>query len=315
MFKKQLLTTGMILNCMLAIALLSGCNKSDVEKPTQVAAKVDGKEISVHQINQVLKSAKNVSPENAPKVKQEILEKLIDQQIILARAEKENLDRTPEVVLAIEAARRDIIARAYLQKLVSDSVKITDQDVKTYYDEHPGLFAKRRIYNLQDIALEAGVDVSAFLNDEFVKQKSMQEIAESLKAKGIKFSGGSYARPAEQIPLDVLPKLQDVKDGETKVLPIGSSLHVIHLTKSQPAPIDMATASPFIKNYFMNIRGKKVEEEQVARFRKEAKVVYTGEFVAPETSTTREAPNDSVRQSDSKAAVDPAIEQGVAGLK
>jgi len=304
--------------CAMLPLLLVACGKGEGGKsPTQVAARVDSTEISMHQINQVMKTAKNVTAENAPKVRQEILEKLIDQQIILDKAEKDNLDRTPEVMLAVEAAKKEIIARAYLQKLVSSSIKVNDAEIKKYYDEHPGLFAKRRIYNLQDIGIESNPELLATLKDDVAKQKSMQEIADALKGKGIKFSGGSYNRPAEQIPLDILPKLQDTKDGETIIVGMGPATHVIRVVKTQSAPIDLNAATPFIRNYFMNIRGKEFVESEMKKLRKEAKVEYMGDFAAATASAPTTSPSVSADKpsEDGASAKKSAIEAGVAGLK
>jgi len=312
-FKKATFVLSAIL-----MLILVGCGKGDNNtKATQVAASVNGTEISMHQINQVMKSAKNVTAENAPKVRQEILEKLIDQQIILDKADKDNLDRTPEVVMAIEAAKKDIISRAYLQKMVASSVKVTDQEIKKYYDEHPGLFAKRRIYNLQDIGMENNPGLLEFLKGDAIKQKSMQEIAETLKSKGVKFSGGSYNRPAEQIPLDILPKLQDAKDGEAIVVEVGNAIHVIRIVKTQAAPIDVSAATPFIKNYFINTRGKQFVEDELKKLRKEAKVEYMGDFASQAASVPNSSPATPVEvpAKEVKSVNKSAIEAGVAGLK
>jgi len=280
------------------ILVLSGCGKGgEATKATQVAASVNGTEISMHQINQVMKNAKNVTAENAPKIRQEILEKLIDQQIVLDKADKDNLDRTPEVLMAIEAAKKDIIARAYLQKMVASSVKVSDQEIKKYYEANPGLIG--------------------ILKDEISKQKSMQEIAEILKSKGVKFSGGSYNRPAEQIPLDILPKLQDAKDGETIVVEVGPAIHVIRVVKTQSAPIDLNAATPFIRNYFMNTRGKEFVEAEMKKLRQEAKVEYMGDFASQTASTQALESKVSAEKpaQDNNSAKKSAIEAGVAGLK
>lgn len=307
-----------IISLSLATALqLVGCEKGDSKKSsTQVAAKVNDAEISMHQINLLMKSAQNVTAENAPQVRQQILEKLIDQQIIVEKANKENLDRTPDVMMAIEAAKKDILARAYLQKMVAGSVKVTDQEVRKYYDEHSGLFAKRRIYSLQDIGVEKTPDANAILVEDSIKQKTMQEIADAIKAKGIKFSGGSYTRPAEQIPLDILPKLQNLKDGEMVVLEIGNAIHVIRVIKAQDAPMDLAASTPLIKNYFMNTRGKQAVEDEMKKFRKESKIEYMGDFA--KSSATKSVNPDSpvvTKPSDDKPVKNSTIEAGVAGLK
>lgn len=82
-----------ILALSLAIGL-AGCGSKDDKKPaSQVAAKVNAEEISVHQINFVLSrsGAGNVTPEQAPKVRREVLEKLVDQQLAVEQAIEKSL--------------------------------------------------------------------------------------------------------------------------------------------------------------------------------------------------------------------------------
>ena len=73
------------------------------------------------QINQVLQRANTngASPEAAKAMGREVLEKLIDQQLAVDQATEAKLQRSPEVVSQIESARREILARAYLQQLAS----------------------------------------------------------------------------------------------------------------------------------------------------------------------------------------------------
>lgn len=300
--------------CLFIVAL-SACGKSEDKKSLgQVAAKVDGTEISLLQINQVMRSAKNVTSENAPAMRQQVLEKLIDQQIVVDKALKENLDRTPDVMIAIESAKKDILARAYLQKMVSSGVKVTDLEVKKYYDEHPELFSKRRIYNLQDIGLEKNDSLFSSLKAQIEQQKSMQEIADGLKNQNIKFSAGSYTRPAEQIPLEILPKLQQLQDGGVVVLEVANALHVIKIVKSQEAPIDFSAATPFIKNYFINTKGKQVVDDEMNKYRAEAHIEYMGGF-AVKNKTGDTAQQVIQTAPNSKQGEKSELDKGIAGLK
>jgi EpsD family peptidyl-prolyl cis-trans isomerase len=62
---------------VLALALAGGCGKSDDKKATQVAAKVNSDEITVHQIDNVLARTPNITAENASIAKKQILDRLI----------------------------------------------------------------------------------------------------------------------------------------------------------------------------------------------------------------------------------------------
>src|SRR5574343_1793305 len=134
--------------CALVVAVpLAGCSddKSGSKGANQVAAKVNGAEISVHQINSIPSKENGVTNDNAAKARKEILDRLVDQQIAVEQAIAKKLDRNPEVLLNSESARRDILARAYLEQIAAAQPKAGDDEIRKYYDEHPDLFAKRRV--------------------------------------------------------------------------------------------------------------------------------------------------------------------------
>lgn len=318
------------LSIVLVAVALAACGKGEDKKTsTQTVAKVDGTEITMHEVNLLLKGVPNVNQDNAPAVRKQVLDKLIDQQILVEKANKESLDRTPEVIMAMEAAKKEVLANAYLQKLIATSAKTSDGEVKTYFKEHPALFTQRRIYTFDDLGLERNDVVLATIKEDVAQQKSLHEIAGWLKDNDIKYSNGSYTRPAEQIPLTMLPKLQDAKEGETVIVETGNAVHLIHIVKAVDAPIDLAAATPFIKSFFMHTRGKELVDEKMKQFRKEAKVEYTGEFamannasappaavpVATATDTKIAAKIIEPKANESKPSKDLSIEAGVAGLK
>ncbi len=294
--------------CSLSISLLSACNKeSDQKVSTQVVAKVNDAEISMHQLNQVMKEIPNLTAENAVETRKLVLERLVDQQIVIEKANKESLDRSPDVIMAIETAKKDILAKAYLQKILANAAQINDREVKKYYAENKSLFANRRIYGLQDIVTDTSAETLMLLNASVEQGKTIQEIASSLQEKGIKYAGTAYTLPAEQLPLDVLPKLQNLNVGDTIVLTIDNNAHLLNITKIQNAPLNLAAATPSIKNYFVNTRGKALIEEKIKQFRQEAKIEYMGDFtVLADKSKNMPAKKDM--QSTS-------INAGVAGLK
>jgi EpsD family peptidyl-prolyl cis-trans isomerase len=256
-----------------------GCSKpSGQSNPTQVVAKVNGNEISVHQINQALKNTSGLDAQNINLARREVLEKLIDQQIAVEQAESGKLDRNPDVVMAIDSAKRQIIANAYVSELISSSVKVNEVDVQKYYDENPALFSQRKIYFFEDMLIENKDNMKLTGAEETLKFKSSQEFTDWLKSKNYNFSGGYYVRPAEQIPLDVLSKISTLNAGDAIILGSPNNLHAIFITNVQSAPVKIENAKPAIKTYLTNTAARTLVTNKIKELKDQSKIEYLGEF-------------------------------------
>jgi EpsD family peptidyl-prolyl cis-trans isomerase len=289
--------------CLAAVA----CGKKD-PAATQVVASVDGEEISVHQINAVLGKAGGVTPENLPKAKVEVLGGLVEQQLAINLAVSKKLDRSPDVVAAIEAAKRDIIARAALADIAASLPKPTDEEAKKYFDDHPELFSQRRVFSLQELALRKDTPGIAQVREKVASAKSMDELAAWLKDKNIAFSANAGNRPAEQIPLEVLPKLHAFKDGQIGVIEANDSYLIVRLQQSLSQPVAEAKALPTIKLFLANQRGAEAVKAAKADMKAKAKINYFGEFAGGEDAFKAKA------EAEAKAAA-AAAEQTRAKAK
>jgi EpsD family peptidyl-prolyl cis-trans isomerase len=269
-----------LVSALVALALVAGCgNRSGGKAAGQVAAKVNAAEITVHQVNYILGRTPNVKPQAAGEAKRQILSRLIDQQLAKQEALQSELDRSPDVVLAIEAARSEILARAHLENIAAARPSPTEEEVKRYYAEHPELFAKRRVFSFEEILAGPQEGLAGALREQIDKGSTMQDIAAWLKSRDTKFAANSGVRPAEQIPLDVLPKLQEMKDGTTRLFETGGGrVNVIRIVASNPAPIDEATAYPRIQQFLVNRRSSEAVAKEMKRLRDKAQIVYFGEF-------------------------------------
>jgi EpsD family peptidyl-prolyl cis-trans isomerase len=268
---------------LLAVAITAGCGKKDENKDkvaTQVAAKVNADEITVHQVNNVLGRTPNITPETAPQAKREILGRLIDQQLAKQQAIDKKLDRSPGVMQAIEAARIEILARAYLEQIAAAQPKPTAEEIKKYYADHPLLFVQRRIFSLEEIVVLPKEGLAPKLQEQVAKARSLKDIAVWLKSQDAKFTVNRVTRPAEQIELDLLPKLQAMKDGEIRLFQIGGHLNVLHVVATKAAPVDEANATPPIQQYLFNERSREAMVREMKRIKDQSKIVYLGEFAS-----------------------------------
>ena len=261
-----------------AAALLAACGDKKDKAASQTAVKVNKSEITVHQINFVLQQQRNLRPDQADAASKQILERLIEQELALQKADDLKLDRDPRVVQQLEAAKREIIARAYLEKVGEAAPKPTPEEIKKYYDEKPALFKERRIYSIQEIGIEAKPEQVDGLRAKLAAAKNINEFVEYLKANDFKFVGNQAVRAAEQLPLQSLDAFAKLQDGQA-VLNVGpNGVQVVVLANSRSQPVTEEQARPAIEQFLLNDRKRKLIEDDVKKMRADAKIEYVGKF-------------------------------------
>ncbi len=315
--------------CFLASAimaltlLVSGCSGKDAQTlTTQVAAKVGSEEISIHQINQVLsRSTMAISaPQSVQALRADVLEKLIDQQLVVEQAIEARLHRSPEVLAQIDAARREVLARAYVQQLTNTIPRPAIEESQKYFRDHPQLFSERRVFSLQEIQLTPDSGVAEQVREQLAGGKSMGDVAAWLKAHDIPFGSGAVTRAAEQIPLDLLARLQAFKDGQSAIVETPRGVTVLRITSSQAAPVTEEAALPRIEQFLMNQRGAEALGQTMKRLRAKATVSYSGDFAKAAAPTATASDQATPAPKEKAAAADPsnagsAVEKGTAALK
>ena len=318
--KQFRLSLNQTLLLSMAVIFLAGCNGKH-QPATQVVAKVNNDEISIHQINSALARIPNLSPANVASARKEILDKLINQQLAVQQALDKKLDRSPEVMMMIDASRREILTRAYLSQLVSGSAKPTDEEVKQFYTSHPQLFAERRIYNLQEIALQKPHPSVGDLQSR-VTGKSMADIAASLKNDNITFASNGGTRAAEQIAIPILTELAKFKDGETGVIETPEATMIIHIESTQLAPVKEDVALVRIPQFLANQKAKAIINDKFAQLKSQAKIEYMNEFAGisgnakggtAAVSTTGKSTTDTKTPVDDSTRAETTIVKGIIG--
>jgi EpsD family peptidyl-prolyl cis-trans isomerase len=304
---------------LLCALTLTACGaKDDAAQATQVAAKVGSSEISVHQINQVLSRSPvaGSTPEALKTASREVLERLIDQQLAVDQATEKKLHRSPDVVAQLEAARREVLARAYLQQVAAGVAKAAPEEVSRYYQDNPALFAQRRVYTLQEIRIPqaaAALPALPALRELVQKSRPAEDVAALLREKNIPFTGGNASRTAEQLPLDLLPRLHALKDGQSLVIEGGQGATFIRIAASQQQPVSEAQAKPGIEVFLNNRRVTETVNAEMKRLREATTIAYLGDFERKEAPTDAPAPTEAPK--DKPAGEANVIERGLQGLK
>ncbi len=259
--------------------LLAACGDKDAPKAaSQTAAKVNKDEITVHQINFVLQQQRGLRAEQTDAASRQILERLIDQELAVQQANALNLDREPRVVQQLEAVRREVLARAYAEKVGESASRPTPEEIKAYYDANPALFSQRRVYSLQEVRIEAPEDQIPALRERLQASRNINEFVEYLRGAGLRFNANQAVRAAEQLPLASLQTFARMQDGQAIINAAPGGAVVVVLAGSRSQPVAEEQARPAIEQFLLNERKRKLLEEDRQRLRKDAAIEYVGKF-------------------------------------
>lgn len=261
-----------------AALLGAGCDKKKDAGAAPAAAKVNKEAITVQQVDQVLQQQRGLKPEQAEAASRQVLDRLIEQELAAQKAAELKLDREPRVVQQLEAGRREILARAYLERAGEAAVKPSAEDVAQYYEANPALFKQRRIYNLQEINIEARPEQVAQLRAQLAQTKNINEFVEYLKANDLRFGGAQAVRSAEQLPIASLAAFAAMKDGQAMLHTTPGGAQLIVLAGSRLQPVTLEQATPAIEQFLLNGRKREMMTKDMKALREAATIEYAGKF-------------------------------------
>jgi EpsD family peptidyl-prolyl cis-trans isomerase len=264
---------------LLVVFLLTpaACERAAADRPaTQLVAKVNGIEISAEPMRAA-----------APGAAAQALEKVIDRELLVQKALAAKLDRDPQVAHAMESARRQVLAQAWLDRAATAAAggsrpEDRSAEVRAFYQENPALFAERRIYRLRELVVPAPAELLETLGAEAARAQSLDEVVAWLRSRNVKFSAhyhaGVMTQPAEHLPLAFLPRLSRMQPGEIAVFPTPPGASVIQLVHAEDAPLGESQAAPVIEQFLAGRKRLESAAAEVRRLREVATIEYLGDF-------------------------------------
>lgn len=173
-------------------AFLSACGQKDTAAPASASvvapvATVDGKPISNELFEFYVKNVvRRPMSELTPEQKQQALEDLIRMHVVAENALKSGVEKDPEVALALELTRLNLLTRAVIQKQIKDPP--SEQELRTEYETFTAEQPKYE-YHARHI-LVATEPFAQTLIEKLNKGGNFAELARKESMDGSKSDGG-----------------------------------------------------------------------------------------------------------------------------
>ncbi len=300
-----------LLSCVaLATALLAGCGGGDpaASAPAgQAIARVNGQELTVHQLQaEAASQPQPTDPAAAQKVKEAAALALLDRALLVQAASIDGLEREPAVVQQVARSREQVLASAYLQRVMAEAGTPTESELKAYYDAHPELFAQRRGYVLAQVVTDGTVP-RAELDAQGRQLATPADLVKWLRQRGAPAQLRTVTLAAEQMPTAVLARLSELKPGQALVASIGDAVQVNYLLDTRPAPVLFTDTRPAIEQLLTVQRRQEAAQRELERLRAAAQLTWLGEFAkTPPQRVEAASPSAPPAAAGANAAADVA---------
>lgn len=267
---KSIITTAFI-----ALTLTS-CQK---KASGQTVAVVNNEEITSSDLNAELANAKIPPSAATPEVRNQVLQQLIDRRLLEQQAKSDGVDKSPEFLNQQRRLTGNLLINMLVSKQVNTAQVPTSAQISQYESEHPGIFAKREIWTLDQLIYPLPKDaaVLAKLNASM----SLDQVAQVLTAAGIQFTKTTRQVDSAVFPENIYSQIQNLKPGEPFIAngPDKAVASVISARQAAPLPDDKARAVAL--NGIRKDQVDKFINDRVKSLKATAKIEYQPGFAPP----------------------------------
>lgn len=256
---------------LIVAAGLSACGNKE-KKAGQSLARVNGEDITFLQINDELNRA-GVQPGQEEAARKQLLESLIDRQLVLAEAMNNKIDRTPEVMQAIERSKAQIIVQAYLQNVTARIIPPSKAEINEYFESHPEFFSKRKEFDLQQLII-ADQNFSAELKSFVDSAKSLDEVAAWMDKHDVPYRRARTTLTNADMPPEIASKLLTMSKGQLFLVEQAGNKKLNVLADIKDSPVTAVNAALQIEQFLFNKKNKEAVDVEVAHLRSLAKIEY-----------------------------------------
>ncbi len=269
-------------------ALVTACGHKSDDKSATVAT-VNGENITQNELDFAIKQISAARPGASAPDAATVLQGMVEQRLAVQKAEKDKLDRNPNVLQSLEAARKDALARYYVEQLGAKVPKPSADEVKAYYDAHAANFGQRNIYTIQKVDARVTPDQAGPLAASVQAATGAAAVVDLVKSKASDSKVSQSSQAAESLgPL--LPKISTMSVGQTIAIPQPQGLTALTIVAIQPQPVSLAQAQASIEQALWNQKKREALLAEVKDLRSKARIEYLGKFAsgtasAPAAST------------------------------
>ncbi|NPA95201.1 MAG: peptidylprolyl isomerase [Thermodesulfobacteria bacterium] len=249
----------------------------------KILAQVGKYKLTLKEFNDQIRSLPpqlQMAVQRNPELKKQLLDRWVQLNLMALEARKQKLQDKPDVKKRIEEMTNALLAQEYMMENVSDKAKVTDKEIKEYYDKHKSEFMQPEQVRARHILIKVPANATKKQWEE-ARKKALEIRAKLLKGEsfaklaqkysddpGSKTRGGDlgYFRKGQMVP-EFEKAAFALKKGEISQ-PVKTTFgyHIIKLEDKKPAKqrsfqeVKQEIRQKLLRQKQMELRNKIVEK-------------------------------------------------------
>jgi len=286
----------------IAVAGLAACQGSNssssssktAAKDAKVVATVNGTKITSEDFDREVKALPEYirAMADTPQGKKEMIDTLVMRELILQQASKDGVDKSKEVEEKLAELKKRIIVDTYLKKKVEEQSKLSDEELKKFYEQNQDKFKAGEQIRASHILVKSEQEAQILL-DQLKKGGNFEELAKSKSVDSSAAKGGDLGWFGKGNMVPVFEKAAfALQEGQLSgIVKSDFGYHIIKLTGKRPAglqPFDEVKDQ--IKAAIMPQKQQQVFMQLKEDLKKGAKIELTEDKAAPAEKPATPAP-------------------------
>lgn len=222
----------------------SGSSSTPAAKDAKVLATVNGAKITSEDFNREVSALPEYirAMADTPQGKKEMIDTLVMRELILQQSAKDGVDKSKEVEEKLAELKKRIIVDTYLKKKVEEQSKVSDDELKKFYEQNQDKFKAGEQIRASHILVKSEQEAQALL-DQLKKGGNFEELAKSKSVDSSAAKGGDLGWFGKGNMVPVFEKAAyALQEGQLSgIVKSDFGFHIIKLTGKRPAglrPLD-----------------------------------------------------------------------------
>jgi EpsD family peptidyl-prolyl cis-trans isomerase len=272
--------------CVAALALavslpLSGCGGTGKAPTGQVAAKVNGQEVTVQELQAELAGFNAPDAKTRKLAEQRALQNIVARKLLAKAATDAGVAKSPDFALQKQRMEETLLVQAWQNTLVKAVPPPAPEEIQQFIAQHPEFYANHKVFSVDQLRIPPISDPKII--EELKPLNSLEAIGQVLAGHGIRFTAAKAQIDALAVDPALLNQIEKLPPGEVFVVPASNMLiaNKIAETTVVPVPNDLA-----IKHATQFIKAQRAQETVRRQFgavvsNPKAKVVYNKAYAPP----------------------------------